>query len=318
MRSWPSEGSLPGTGIGLYHSAGPDHRPVPARGPEGANALRRLTALVDSCLLPTVRGREGRLPDWILRSLESGSPGAAVAAHGTDEARATAEALKAALPDALTGHAGPPPRGYGDGSAAAAELVAAGANLHLAVRPGPRADDTRVFVTDLQTHGVAAALGPFTAGGSYSLRPFAEGAAAGVRAITAGHAPVPGGRPCPTVFSARAVTGVLRGELGYAGVVLSDTLDAPAIVEGWGVPGAAVLAWIAGVDLVRLGPSSGAGVRDAIHAAAARAVADGDLPQGRLEEAAERVARLRRWASEPRMPAAAPGSNTGPASLPGA
>lgn len=271
------------------------------------NALHRLAALVDSCLLPTVRGRDGRLPEWILRTLESGTPGAAVDVQGP-AARATSDALRAALPDALTGHAGPPRPG-GGGSAAARELVTAGANLHLAVRPGPRADETRVFVTDLQTHGVAAALGPFTAEGS--LRPFAEGAAAGVRAITAGHAPVPGDERLPAMLSARAVTGVLRGELGYGGVVLSDTLDAPAIVDGWGVPGAAVLAWIAGVDLVRLGPSSGAGVRDAIHAAAARAVADGDLPQRRLEEAAERVARLRRWASEPRMPTAEPAPTAG-------
>ncbi|WP_329181185.1 glycoside hydrolase family 3 N-terminal domain-containing protein [Streptomyces sp. NBC_01477] len=273
------------------------------------NALRRLTALVDSCLLPTVRGRHERLPEWILRGLESGTPGAAVDGQGP-AARATTEALRAALPDALAGLPGVrDPDRAGGGSAAAADLVAAGANLHLAVRPGLRADETRVFVTDLQTHGVAAALGPFTAAGS--LRPFAEGAAAGVRAITAGHAPVPGDEQLPAMLSARAVTGVLRGELGYGGVVLSDTLDAPAIVDGWGVPGAAVLAWIAGVDLVRLGPSSGAGVRDAIHAAAARAVADGDLPQWRLEEAAERVARLRRWASEPRMPAAEPARAAG-------
>ncbi|MBM9439352.1 glycoside hydrolase family 3 N-terminal domain-containing protein [Actinacidiphila bryophytorum] len=267
--------------------------------------LRRLTALVDSCLLPTVRGRHERLPEWVMRSLENGTPGAAV------DTRETADALRAALPDALTGHPGDPARheAEGGGNAAAADLVAAGANLHLAVRPGRRADQTRVFVTDLQMHGVAAALGPFTAGGS--LRPFAEGAAAGVRGITAGHTPVPGDEDLPAMLSARAVTGVLRGELGYGGVVLSDTLDAPSIVDGWGVPGAAVLAWIAGVDLVRLGPSSGAGVRDAIHAAAARAVADGDLPQRRLEEAAERVARLRRWASEPRMPAQEPAPAAG-------
>jgi Glycosyl hydrolase family 3 N terminal domain len=252
-------------------------------------ALHRLAVLVDSCLLPSVRGVGERLPDWILRGLERGTPGAAVHAHGP-AARAATDALRAALPDALTGHPGPlRPAG---GEAAAAALVEAGANLHLDVRPDPRADETRVFVTDLQTHGVAAALGPFT--GTGSLRPFAEGAAAGVRAITAG---------VPATLSGPAITGVLRGELGYAGVVVSDTLDAPSIVDGWGVPGAAVLAWIAGVDLIRLGPGSGPGVRDAIHAAAARAVADGDLGLARLEEAAERVARLRRWASEPRMPA---------------
>jgi hypothetical protein len=272
------------------------------------NVVRRLAALVDSCLLPTVRGRHGRLPEWLLRGLGNGMPGAVVDAQGS-QARATADALRAALPDALIGHRGAQDRHPADGNAAAAGLVAAGANLHLAVRPGLRADETRVFVTDLQMHGVAAALGPFTAAGS--LRPFAEGAAAGVRAITAGHTPVPGDEGLPTMLSARAVTGGLRGELGYGGVVLSDTLDAPAIVDGWGVPGAAVLAWIAGVDLLRLGPSSGAGVRDAIHAAAARAVADGDLPQRRLEEAAQRVARLRRWASEPRMPASVPARAAG-------
>lgn len=261
------------------------------------NALHRLAVLVDSCLLPSVDGRADAVPEWILRGLERGTPGVAVHAYGA-AARAASDALRAAVPDALTGHPGP--HRSGGGRAAAAELVASGANLHLGVRPGPRADETRVFVTDLQTHGVAAALGPFT--GTGSLRPFAEGAAAGVRAITAGHSPAPGGDGLPASLSRPAITGILRGELGYGGVVVSGALDTPWIVDGWGVPGAAVLAWIAGVDLVRLGPGSGAGVRDAIHAAAARAVADGDLPLDRLEEAAERVARLRRWASEPRMP----------------
>jgi hypothetical protein len=261
-------------------------------------ALHRLAVLVDSCLLPTVNGRARRLPDWILRGLERGTPGIALHAYGP-AALDAASALRAALPDALAGHPGP--REAGGGRAAAAELVAAGANLHLGVRPCPAADETRTFVTDLQTHGVAAALGPFT--GTGSLRPFAEGAAAGVRAITAGHSPGEGDG-LPAALDESAITGILRGELGYGGVVVSDALDAPSIVDGWGVPGAAVLAWIAGVDLVRLGPSSGAGVRNAIHAAAARAVADGDLCVSRLEEAADRVARLRRWASEPRMPAA--------------
>lgn len=273
------------------------------------NAPHRLAVLVDSCLLPSVSGRGGRLPDWILRGLDRGTPGVAVHAYG-DAARDAAKALRAAHPDALAGHPGP--RGRVGGSAAAAELVAAGANLHLGVRPAPVPERTRDFVTDLQTHGVAAALGPFT--GTGSLRPFAEGAAAGVRAITAGHSPAAGDRAgddtadgLPAALDGSAITGVLRGELGYAGVVVTDVLDTPSIVDGWGVPGAAVLAWIAGVDLVRLGPSSGAGVREAIHAAAARAVADGDLPLGRLEEAADRVSRLRRWACDPRMPSAGEG-----------
>lgn len=248
--------------------------------------LHRLAVLVDSCLLPSVGGSGAPLPEWILRGLERGTPGAAVHAYGA-AARAAADTLRAALPDALTGHCGTVGTAA-EGGAVAAELMAAGANLHLGVRPGALPEWTRTFVTDLQTHGVAAALGPFT--GTGNLVPFAEGTAAGVRAISAA---------VPAALNGHAITGVLRGELGYTGVVLSDTLDEPSVVDGWGVPGAAVLAWIAGVDLIRLGPGSGPGVRDAIHAATARAVSDGDLSLARLEEAAERVARLRRWASNP-------------------
>ncbi|MEU3458956.1 glycoside hydrolase family 3 N-terminal domain-containing protein [Streptomyces sp. NPDC006733] len=276
------------------------------------NTQHRIAALVDACLLPSCRTE--RLPEWIRLGLDRGMPGVVVCARTPDASRRITAALHERLPDGLTGRPGGAPgrRGRygndsgngGSGSSAAAELVSLGTNLHLGVRPALRADETRVFVTDLQAHGVAAALGPFT--GEGPLRPFAEGAAAGVRAITAGRTPAPGGDGVPATLSARAVTGVLRGELGYGGVVVSDTLDAPSIVDGWGVPGAAVLAWIAGVDLVQLGPACGAGVHEAIHTAAARAVADGDLSPARLEEAAERVARLRRWASEPRMPAPAP------------
>ncbi|WP_322899728.1 glycoside hydrolase family 3 N-terminal domain-containing protein, partial [Actinacidiphila rubida] len=229
------------------------------------NAPHRLAVLVDSCLLPTVSGSGDRLPDWILHGLERGTPGAAVDAGCAAAARRAARALRAALPGALAGHTGPRPAV--DGTAAAAELVASGANLHLGVRPDPAPGATGAFVTGLQAHGVAAALGPFTGAGG--LRPFAEGLAAGVRAIAVGHAPAPGGDGRPAVLSPAAVTGTLRGELGFSGAVMSDALDAPAVVEGWGVPGAAVLAWIAGVDLVRLGPRSGSGVREAIHAAAA-------------------------------------------------
>ncbi|SEG89866.1 Glycosyl hydrolase family 3 N terminal domain-containing protein [Actinacidiphila yanglinensis] len=263
------------------------------------NTLHRLAVLVDSCLLPSVRGGAPELPEWILRGLERGTPGVAVHADGT-AARAASDAVRAAVPDALTGHPGPrggTQNGTQNGSAAAAELMAVGANLHLGVGPDPRADGTRDFVSDLQAHGVAAALGPFT--GSGNLRPFAEAAAAGVRAISAG---------VPATVSGHTISGVLRGELGYSGVVLSAPLDEPTIVDGWGAPGAAVLAWIAGADLIRLGPGSGPGVRDAIHAATARAVGDGDLPVARLEEAAARVSRLRRWASEPCLVPSSAGS----------
>ncbi|MDX3235496.1 hypothetical protein PV392_07340 [Streptomyces sp. ME03-5709C] len=98
----------------------------------------------------------------------------------------------------------------------------------------------------------------------------------------------------PAALGGPAATEPLRDEYGEGAVVICEPLDTDEVVEGWGVPGAAVLAWLSGVDLLQLGPGCGAGVREAIRTAAARAVADGDLPLSRLEEAAERVARLRR------------------------
>ncbi|MFF3561791.1 hypothetical protein ACFYXS_17270 [Streptomyces sp. NPDC002574] len=100
-----------------------------------------------------------------------------------------------------------------------------------------------------------------------------------------------------------AVTELLRDETGHGAVVISEPLDTAEVVEGWGVPGAAVLAWLSGVDLLQLGPGCDAGVHDAIRTAAARAVADGDLPLSRLEEAAARVARLRRETAPGSFPA---------------
>lgn len=101
----------------------------------------------------------------------------------------------------------------------------------------------------------------------------------------------------PAALSGPAVTELLRDEFGDGAVVISEPLDTEEVVEGWGVPGAAVLAWLSGVDLLQLGPGCGTGVREAIRTAATRAVADGDLPLSRLEEAAARVARLRREVS---------------------
>jgi hypothetical protein len=236
-----------------------------------------VAALVDACLLPSCGGE--RLPGWIARGLAEGLPG--VVLHGDVPAD-----LRDSYPDALVGFT--PRDSAGSGDAAAAELTAAGANVHLAVRPRAGAGDTGSYVTELQGHGVAAALGPFTGHGA--LRPFAEGVSAGVMAVAVD--------PLAALADG-CVPEVLRGELGYDGVAVSEPLDAPAVVDRWGIPGAAVLAWIAGLDLLQLGPGCGPGVHQAVHTAAARAVADGDLSAARLAEAADRVARLRRWAGDP-------------------
>ena len=94
---------------------------------------------------------------------------------------------------------------------------------------------------------------------------------------------------CP----APALTGLLRGELGFTGVIVSDALEMRATREMFGIPGAAVLAVAAGTDLLCLGRDGSEDDYLAVRDALVAAVRDGALDGARLEEAADRVARLR-------------------------
>jgi beta-N-acetylhexosaminidase len=126
------------------------------------------------------------------------------------------------------------------------------------------------------------------------LPPFAAAIAAGSLAIMPGHLRVPElTGALPATLSPAAVTGLLRGELGFAGVVICDALEMKAASAVFGIPEAAVLAVIAGVDLLCLGRDTDEAMYHAVRAALADAVASGRLTGGRLEEAAARVAALR-------------------------
>ncbi len=86
------------------------------------------------------------------------------------------------------------------------------------------------------------------------LPPFVAAIAAGSLAIMPGHLRVPElTGSLPATLSPAAVNGLLRGELGFSGVVISDALEMKAASAVFGIPEAAVLAVIAGVDLLCLG-----------------------------------------------------------------
>lgn len=84
------------------------------------------------------------------------------------------------------------------------------------------------------------------------LRPFQELIAAGLpSAVMVGH--IINGRydpDRPASLSRPTVTGLLRGQLGWDGVVISDDLQAPAITQAFGADEAVALALEAGVDLL--------------------------------------------------------------------
>jgi beta-N-acetylhexosaminidase len=128
------------------------------------------------------------------------------------------------------------------------------------------------------------------------LPPFAAAIAAGVRAIMPGHLRVPElTGDLPASLSAAAQTGLLRGELGFTGVIISDALEMQAVREPFGIPEAAVRAVMAGTDLLCFGRDQDRLTYLAVRDALVDAVLSGRMPSSRLEEAAARVADLRAW-----------------------
>jgi beta-N-acetylhexosaminidase len=144
------------------------------------------------------------------------------------------------------------------------------------------------------------------------LPPFEAAIRAGTLAIMPSHLRVPElTGDLPATVSAAAITGLLRGELGFTGVIVSDALEMRATRDRFGIPGAAVLAVAAGTDLLCLGRDGSEADYLAVRDALVAAVRDGALDGERLEEAADRVARLRGGLARARSAAPA-GDNAGP------
>jgi beta-N-acetylhexosaminidase len=104
----------------------------------------------------------------------------------------------------------------------------------------------------------------------------------------------------PATFSPRILTELLREELGFGGVIVTDCLEMDAIAAGVGTARAAALAIAAGADMVLVSHR----LERAVAAAAAivAAVESGELARARLEEAAERVRALRVELAQPAPP----------------
>ncbi|MBE3010138.1 glycoside hydrolase family 3 protein [Microbispora sp. NEAU-D428] len=128
------------------------------------------------------------------------------------------------------------------------------------------------------------------------LVPFRAAIEAGAKSIMSAHVAVPSlTGTLPATLSRETLTRLLRRELGYDGVVITDALDMHAISRSVGLAEGAVMALAAGADLLCLGPlptpEDVRGMVDHI----VDAVAEGRLTAERLEEAAARVERLRDW-----------------------
>ena len=120
------------------------------------------------------------------------------------------------------------------------------------------------------------------------LVPFRRGIEAGASAVMVGHLDVRAVDPhVPASLSRKVVTGLLRGELGFRGLVMTDALSMGAVSKRYGSAKAAARAVNAGVDVVLM-PADARAARAGIVAA----VRDGRLPRARLAAAATRMVAL--------------------------
>jgi beta-N-acetylhexosaminidase len=167
------------------------------------------------------------------------------------------------------------------------------------------------FVTGLQRVGVAACAKHFPGHGDTTtdshlelpiverdeaamgamLAPFRAAIEAGTRAVMTAHIQVAGLDDAPGTLSPAVIGGLLRGELGFGGAVVTDALEMRAVSATVGAAEGAVLALLAGADALCLGHDLRP---ESVHAAVVAAVRDGRLDEARVGEAASRVAELGR------------------------
>ena len=134
------------------------------------------------------------------------------------------------------------------------------------------------------------------------LRPFRAAIAAGAPAIMVANASVPGLTDEPASLSPTVINDLLRTQLGFSGLVVTDSLSAGAIsAAGDTVPQAAAASIAAGADVVLFGstltpadtallsPANVAGTLQSIEDAIAQAVAASALPESRLDTAVAHV-----------------------------
>lgn len=125
------------------------------------------------------------------------------------------------------------------------------------------------------------------------LPPFRAAIAAGAPAIMTSHILLPQLDPTsPATLSRKILQGLLRDQLGFTGVIVSDALDMRGASGEIGIPEAAVRALRAGCDLLCLGASTTAEQLHEIENHVLEAIASGRLSEERVREATERVREL--------------------------
>jgi beta-N-acetylhexosaminidase len=252
--------------------------------------------------------QEGHVPPWVLAVQDGGEfnelaslPPALAGADLASADEAAAQALDTArtMRDLnITGLLGPViDVGFESGSALGARVYSDDPDevaLYAEAAVGAYREE-RLFGAVKHFPGLGAAdqstqLGPATVGldleqlRQRDLRPFRAAIEAGAPAVLLSHALYPvSDFTRPGSLTPAIAADLLRGELGFQGVAITDDLADPAITSSYSVPDAAVEALKAGADLVFI--SGPVGDQQAAYSAVLAAVRSGDIPRRRLNAA---------------------------------
>ncbi len=131
------------------------------------------------------------------------------------------------------------------------------------------------------------------------LLPFVDLIAAGIPAILTAHVRFPAVEPeaLPATLSKAVIAGLLRGRLGFRGIVVTDCMEMRAIADRF--PDAAVMAVEAGADLIMVSHSPGVQIDYARKIL--EAVLSGRIPESRIDESLARILAMKALAAEARL-----------------
>ncbi|MFR5029481.1 MAG: glycoside hydrolase family 3 N-terminal domain-containing protein, partial [Coprococcus sp.] len=110
------------------------------------------------------------------------------------------------------------------------------------------------------------------------MQPFRSGIEAGAEFVMVGHLIVPDIDEVPATLSYKIATGILRDELKFEGVVITDSFEMESIADNYSVDDAVVMSVKAGMDMI-LQPKDMASAVNSIE----QAVADGELSEDRID-----------------------------------
>ena len=178
--------------------------------------------------------------------------------------------------------------------------------------PQTAADMVAGAVEGLQSAGVSACLKHFpghgdTAGDSHTgaaetdrtkeemaaaeFLPFQSGIGAGADMVMVGHISAPnltGGEKVPASLSEEIITGILRSELGYDGIIITDAMNMAAVTDYYEADVAAIMALKAGADMILMPEDFQQAYEGVL-----QAVQDGTVSQERVDDSLKRIYRVK-------------------------